>query len=107
MQYLQLTLLSPILMARALAPAWSPGKQIPLLSLALLAPFFGTALAVLTVVLVKRFLSRLSGLAFIIAPALQVGGLAGVAWLVINLSRGAGGGDRPVPGRGVPAREHG
>lgn len=83
------TLLSPILIALALAPAWLLGKQITLLGLALLTPLFGTASAVLTLVLVKRFLSRLSGLAFIIAPVLQVGGLAGAAWLVINLSRSA------------------
>ncbi|NPV29749.1 MAG: hypothetical protein HPY58_08885 [Firmicutes bacterium] len=80
------TLLSPILMALALAHAWFPEKQIPLLGLAFLAPFFGTALAVLAVVLVKKFLNRLSGLAFIIAPALQVGGLAGTVWLVIDLA---------------------
>jgi hypothetical protein len=87
MSNLRPTLLSPILMALALTHAWSPDRQVPLFGSAFLVLLFGIALAVLTVMLVKRFVNWLSGLAFITATALQVGGFIGTAWLVINLLR--------------------
>ena len=83
------SLVNPILIALVIALAWFPGKLIPLFGLVFLVPLFGTVLAVFTVLFIKRFLNRLSGLAFIVAPALQVGGLAGAAWVVIKLLRSA------------------
>ncbi|MEW5706281.1 MAG: hypothetical protein AB1743_05730 [Actinomycetota bacterium] len=78
----------PNLIALVLAHAWFPQRQLVLLGLVFLSPLLGAALAVLAVLIIKRFANRISGLALIVFPALQITGLAGAVWFAVDLLRG-------------------
>lgn len=78
----------PNLIALVLAHAWFPQRQLVLLGLVFLSPLLGAALAVLAVLIIKRFANRISGLALIVFPALQITGLAIAVWFAVDLLRG-------------------
>ncbi|WP_075865462.1 hypothetical protein [Carboxydothermus islandicus] len=82
------TLQIPTLMALALARVWFPHWQLELWVLYFLIPLIGTGLALLVLLVVKRFFLRLSGLLLIVTPFLQIAGLAVALWLGATLVKG-------------------
>lgn len=76
-----------LLLALILAYNWFPGQVFLLWGLFFILPLFSAALAVLAVILIKRFISVISRLLFILSALLVLSGLAGVIWLVVNLTK--------------------
>lgn len=79
---------TPLLIALVLAYHWFPGNFLLLLSLIIVLPFFCAATGVLAVILVKRLMSKISGLFFILASLILLSGLAGAIWPVMKLIKG-------------------
>jgi len=78
---------TPLLIALVLAYDCFPGNFLLLLSLIFVLPFCCAAAGVLAVILVKRYMSGISGL-FFIAALILLSGLAGAIWLVLKLIKG-------------------
>ncbi len=79
------TMQAPLLLALVLAYSWFPGQVFLLVGLAFILPLFA---AVLAVMLIKRFMSGISGLLFIVAALIVLTGMAGAIWLAVNLAKG-------------------
>jgi hypothetical protein len=79
---------APLLLALILAYNWFPGQVFLLWGLFFILPLFSAAAAVLAVILVKRFISVISGLLIILSALLVLSGMAGAIWLVVNLTKG-------------------
>ncbi|MDD4048388.1 MAG: hypothetical protein PHI90_06130 [Clostridia bacterium] len=83
------TLQSPTIIAVVLAHLWFPELQLQLVGMLFAVPFFGGMLAVLTVILVKRYVGWMSGLGLITATAFHIIGIVGVVWATVNMVKGA------------------
>lgn len=77
-----------LLIALLLAYNWFPGQLFLLLSLLIILPFFCAAAGVLAVILIKRFMSGISGLFHILAALFVLSGMAGEIWLLVKLIKG-------------------
>lgn len=82
------TMQAPLLLALILAYYWFPGQVFLLWGLVFALPLFCAAAAVPAVILVKRFMSGISGLLFISAALLVLSGMAGAGWFAVNLTKG-------------------
>lgn len=82
------TLQSPTLIAVALTHLWFPELQLLFVGMIFFVPFLSSILAILTVILVKRFAGWLSGLGLITATAFYFIGIVGVTWVVADILKG-------------------
>lgn len=82
------SLQSPALISLVIAFIYFPQYLLVLLGVVLLAPICGVVIAVLSGILLKRFLSRISGLGLIGASACEILGFVGTSAIMLKMVEG-------------------
>jgi hypothetical protein len=82
------TMQTPLLIGLVLAYLWFPSQVFLLWGLFFILPLFSAAAAVLAVILVKRWMSGISGVILIFMALFVLSGLAGAIWLLVKLTQG-------------------
>ena len=77
-----------LLIGLVLAYQWFPEQVFLLWGLFFILPLFSAAAAVLAIILVKRWMSGISGIIFILSALFILSGLAGTIWLLVKLTQG-------------------